>query len=112
MRFICLLLSSCEDITTECEDCHAGVPQCQVCDYGDFVDGECLTTTVTSPATETTTTALAEDFGILVIGGQTSSSASYSVELFSPAAPEEGSCLQEDYPRNMILGPTANFATG
>ena len=29
-RFICLLLSSCEDITTDCDDCHAGVPQCQV----------------------------------------------------------------------------------
>ena len=63
-------------------------PTMQVCDYGDFVDGECLTTTVTSPATdttttttttitttrttttvtspatETTTTALAEDFGM------------------------------------------------
>ena len=36
----------------------------QVCDYGDFVDGHCSTTTVTSPATETTTTALAEDFGM------------------------------------------------
>ena len=29
-RFICLLLSSCEDITTDCDDCHAGVPQCKV----------------------------------------------------------------------------------
>merc|ERR1719210_1741857 len=46
MRFLCFLLSSCEDITT---DCH-------VCDYGDFVDGHCSTTTVTSPATDTTTT--------------------------------------------------------
>ena len=38
----------------------------QVCDYGDFVDGQCSTATVTSPATETTT-ALAEDFGILFV---------------------------------------------
>ena len=36
----------------------------QVCDYGDFVDGQCSTTTVTSPATETTTTAPTEDFGM------------------------------------------------
>merc|ERR1712147_625641 len=65
------------------------------------------TTTVTSPATEATTTALAEDFGILVIGG----SAYNSVELFSPAAPEEGSCHQEDYPIWMST-PTSNFVAG
>ena len=41
----------------------------QVCDYGDFVDGQCSTTTVTSPATETTTTALAEDFGMHFVFG-------------------------------------------
>ena len=29
-RFTCWLLSSCEDITTDCDDCHAGVPHCQV----------------------------------------------------------------------------------
>ena len=29
-RFVCFLLSSCDDISTNCEDCHAGVPQCQV----------------------------------------------------------------------------------
>jgi len=81
----------------------------QVCDYGDFVDGQCSTTTVTSPATETTTTAPTEDFGILVIGGF---GASNSVELFSPTAPEEGSCRQEDYPRDMDTGPTANFVAG
>ena len=39
-------------------------PTMQVCDYGDFVDGKCSTTTVTSPATETTTTAPTEDFGM------------------------------------------------
>ena len=30
VRFVCFLLSSCDDISTNCEDCHAGVPQCQV----------------------------------------------------------------------------------
>ena len=44
-------------------------PTMQVCDYGDFVDGQCSTTTVTSPATETTTTALAEDFGMHFVCG-------------------------------------------
>ena len=44
-------------------------PSTQVCDYGDFVDGQCSTTTVTSPATETTTTALAEDFGMHFVFG-------------------------------------------
>ena len=37
----------------------------QICDYGDFVDGQCLTTTTAAP--ETTTTAVAEDFGDLII---------------------------------------------
>ena len=49
--------------------------------------------------------------GILVIGGFPSSSYN-SIELFSPAAPEEGSCHQEDYPRGMDDGPTANFVAG
>ena len=44
-------------------------PTTQVCNYGDFVDGQCLTTTVTSPATETTTAALAEDFGMNFVFG-------------------------------------------
>ena len=29
-RFVCFLLSSCEDVSTDCEDCHAGVPTCLV----------------------------------------------------------------------------------
>ena len=37
----------------------------QICDYGDFVDGHCLTTTTASP--ETTTTAMAEDVGKIII---------------------------------------------
>ena len=37
----------------------------QICDYGDFVDGQCLTTTTAAP--ETTTTPVAEDFGELII---------------------------------------------
>ena len=36
----------------------------QICDYGDFVDGQCLTTTTPSP--ETTTTAMVEDIGELI----------------------------------------------
>ena len=27
---ICFLFSSCNDVSTDCEDCHVGVPQCQV----------------------------------------------------------------------------------
>ena len=46
---------------------HNITPTMQVCDYGDFVDGQCSTTTVTSPATETTTTVLAEDFGMHIV---------------------------------------------
>ena len=37
----------------------------QICDYGDFFDGQCLTTTTPSP--ETTTTAMVEDIGELII---------------------------------------------
>ena len=37
----------------------------QICDYGDFVDGQCLTTTTPSP--ETTTTTMVEDIGELII---------------------------------------------
>ena len=36
----------------------------QICDYGDFVDGQCLTTTTAAPET---TTAVAENFGELII---------------------------------------------
>jgi len=49
--------------------------------------------------------------GILVIGGH-SSSASRSVEFWSPANPEEGSCELSDYPRGMYFGPTANLVSG
>merc|ERR1712223_2056049 len=41
LKFVCFLFSSCYDVSTDCEDCHVGVPQCQVCDFGDFVDGQC-----------------------------------------------------------------------
>ena len=30
VRYVCFLLSSCEDVSTDCEDCHAGVPTCLV----------------------------------------------------------------------------------
>ena len=50
--------------------------------------------------------------GILVIGGTSSpfpsSSAANSVELWTPAAPEE-SCTLPHYPRDMDYGPTVNF---
>jgi len=49
--------------------------------------------------------------GILVIGGS-SSSASRSVEFWSPANPEDGSCELSDYPREMYFGPTANVVSG
>merc|ERR1712130_784397 len=108
LRFVCFLLSSCGDVFTGCQDCHAGIPDCQICDYGDFVDGQCLTTTTAAP--ETTTTAIAEDIGILVIGGDPYPSK--SVEFWSPSDPEEGSCQLNDYPRVMYDGPTANLVSG
>ena len=37
----------------------------QICDYGDYIDGQCLTTTTAAP--ETTTTAVGEDIGELII---------------------------------------------
>ena len=37
----------------------------QICDYGDFVDGECLT--LTTAATETTTTTAAQDIGAITV---------------------------------------------
>jgi len=49
--------------------------------------------------------------GFLVIGGE-SSSASQSVEFWSPANPDEGSCKLSDYPREMMYGPTANLVSG
>ena len=49
--------------------------------------------------------------GILVLGGD-STSASQSVEFWSPANPEEGSCELSDYPREMSDGPTANLVSG
>ena len=30
LRFVCFLFSSCDDVSTDCVDCHVGVPQCQV----------------------------------------------------------------------------------
>ena len=49
--------------------------------------------------------------GILVIGGS-SSSAYQSVEFWSAADPEQGSCILNDYPRKMESGPTANLVSG
>ena len=46
--------------------------------------------------------------GILVIGGYSSP----SVEFWSPANPEEGSCELSDYPREMLHRPTANLVSG
>jgi len=111
LRFVCFLLSSCEEVFTNCDDCHAGVPSCQICDYGDFVDGQCLTTTTTAAPETTTTTTAQEDIGILVIGGD-SSSGYRSVEFWSPANPEEGSCELGNYPRRISEGPTANLVSG
>ena len=49
--------------------------------------------------------------GILVIGGSTSSG-SRSVEFWSPANPEKGSCELSDFPREMRYSPTVNLVTG
>ena len=48
--------------------------------------------------------------GILIIGG--SSPSSQSVEFWSAADPEQGSCVLKDYPRDMNYGPTANLLSG
>merc|ERR1712172_203095 len=63
---------------------------------------------VSSTAISTNTSAVAEDFGILVIGGFSSAS---TFEFWSPSDPEEGSCELNDYPRYM-WSPTANFVSG
>jgi len=60
----------------------------------------------TSISTSTNTSAVAEDIGILVIGGWSSSQ---SIEFWSN--PEEGSCQLNDYPREMY-SPTANLVSG
>ena len=48
--------------------------------------------------------------GILIIGG--SSPSSQSVEFWSVADPEQGSCVLDDYQRNMNYGSTVNFVSG
>ena len=45
-----------------------------------------------------------------MIGGL--SSASQSIEFWSPTDPEEGSCELNDYPREMLTSPTANLVSG
>merc|ERR1719341_2578685 len=73
----------------------------------------CSSSMVSSTAISTNTSAVAEDFGILVIAGSGySSSASRSVQFWSPSDPEEGSCQLNDYPRSMYDGPTANLVSG
>ena len=49
--------------------------------------------------------------GILVIRGW-SSSADQSVEFWSAADPEQGSCVLNNYPREMDDGPTVNLVSG
>ena len=48
--------------------------------------------------------------GILLIGGK-GKEAQFSVELWSPTNPEEGSCVLDDYPREIWGQPTANFVS-
>ena len=50
--------------------------------------------------------------GILVIGGNGVNGASQSVEFWSAADPEGGSCVLDDYPRQMLNGPTVNLVSG
>merc|ERR1711934_1041964 len=60
----------------------------------------------------TTTTSVSEPTnGILVIGGD-NYAASQSVEFWSAADPEQGSCILNDYPRGMNGGPTVNLVSG
>jgi len=108
----CATFSSTKN-ATECVDCVSGPPVClcsvpgecetsednvlEICDNGDFVDGQCLT-------------PVAEDFGILVIGGYNAYTAQRSVEFWSPSDPEEGSCQLNTYPRQMT-DPTANLVS-
>ena len=57
-----------------------------------------------------TNCALANDLaGILVIGGY-NGGPSQSVEFWS--APEQESCVLNDYPREMTYGPTVNLVSG
>ena len=49
--------------------------------------------------------------GILVIGG-INDDTSQSVEIWSAADPEQGSCVLNDYPRGMGFGPTVNLVSG
>ena len=49
--------------------------------------------------------------GILVIGGHGNAHGD-SVEFWPAADPEEGSCVLDDFPREMLHGPTANFVSG
>ena len=48
--------------------------------------------------------------GILVIGGW--DAASQSVEFWSAGDPEQGSCVLNDYPREMQYDPTVNLVSG
>ena len=48
--------------------------------------------------------------GILIIGDF--DHASQSVEFWSAADPEQGSCVLNDYPRRMKEGPTVNLVSG
>ena len=45
-----------------------------------------------------------------MIGGK-GKEAQFSVELWSPTNPEEGSCVLDDYPREIWGQPTANFVS-
>jgi len=109
----CLLLSSCDNISTDCFDCHTGVPHCKVCNYGDFKNGQCLTTR-TSPAPETALTSEAENIGILIIGSKEPQPA----EFWSPTVNSKGtyfcpesSWLDYHFGDN-VGGSTANFVAG
>merc|ERR1712037_808803 len=65
----------------------------------------------TTTTTTTTTSVSAPTNGILVIGG-INYAASLSVEFWSAADPEQGSCVLNDYPRWMDYGPTVNLVSG
>ena len=49
--------------------------------------------------------------GILVIGGS-NSAVFQSVEFWLAADPEQGSCVLNDYPRDLNYGPTAELLSG
>ena len=50
--------------------------------------------------------------GLLLLGSWSPPSTYRSVEFWSPAVVEGGSCVLDDFPTDVDYGPTANFVAG